>query len=300
MIEKFNLIPHIKKLYESGGNIIDFLKKNDCRNFNTIEDILISYDFQAGSYSKFVEENPEYIDQYTSALAKVISNLGDFHSIMEAGVGEATTLGNLAMKMNESVLHWLGFDISWSRIYYGQKYLQKFNKQANLFVADLFNIPLPDSSVDIIYTSHSIEPNGGREKEAIAELYRVAGKYVILLEPTAEFADDKGKERMKTHGYVHRLKDTIEELGYSLVEYKLFPVISNPLNPTGLYVIKKELAVLENKPDKKISFTCPISQTILQEYQDHFFSPSSLISYPKIMDIPCLSATNGILTSKHE
>jgi ubiquinone/menaquinone biosynthesis C-methylase UbiE len=106
-----------------------------------------------------------------------------------------------------------------------------------LFIGDLFNIPLSDSSVDIVYTSHSLEPNGGREKEALQELYRIAGGYLVLLEPTNEFADDEGKARMKRNGYVHDLANVIKDLGYDLIEYRRFELTINPLNPTGLYII---------------------------------------------------------------
>jgi hypothetical protein len=193
------------------------------RDYNTIEDIIISYDFQAGSYIKFTKENAQYNWEYTSELSAVISKLGSFDTIMEAG----------------------------------------------------------------------IEPNGGREKEAIKELYRVAGRYLILLEPTFEFADDNGKERMKRNGYVMNLKQTIDELGYNLSEYRRFDVIANPLNPTGLYVIEK------GQTKQSTDFVCPISKGPLQNCGDHYFSPDLYTSYPKIMDIPCLMANYGVLTFNH-
>ena len=73
---------------------------------------------------------------------------------------------------------------------------------ARFFVGNMFHIPFADNSIDIVYTSHSMEPNGGREKEAMAELYRVAGKYLVLLEPSYELATDDGKQRMDRLGYV--------------------------------------------------------------------------------------------------
>ncbi|RZK65015.1 MAG: hypothetical protein EOO85_28920, partial [Pedobacter sp.] len=57
------LMPKIKELYNNGGNIIAFLKSQDDRKVNNIEDIIISYDFQSGSYIKFVEENGLHINK---------------------------------------------------------------------------------------------------------------------------------------------------------------------------------------------------------------------------------------------
>ncbi len=292
-----SLIPRVKEIFEKGENIIQYLKNSKRGSLNTIEDILISYDFQSGSYIKFVEENPVYSNDYTNAIEKVISALGSFDVILEAGVGEATTLVNLIPKLNNSTAKYMGFDISWSRINYGNKYSTKKSVKTDLFVADLFNIPLKDSSVDVVYTSHSIEPNGGREKEAIIELFRITKNYLILLEPTNQFANEDGKARMKKNGYVQNLIETIKELGYNIIEYRPFEVTSNPFNPTGLYIIKKEGQIIS---DVTTNYCCPISKDILIEYPDHFYSEKSLVSYPKIMGIPCLCESYGILTSKHE
>lgn len=293
-----SLLPQISELYRNGGNIIEFLKKAHGRTSNTLEDIIISYDFQSGSYIKYVKENFSYSEAYTNKIVEVLSKLGNFSSILEVGVGEATTLRGIVAKLKNDNLKIYGLDIAWSRIYYALQYLKEFSFNANLFIADLFNIPLGDSSIDIVYTSHSLEPNGGREKEAIKELYRVAKKYVVLFEPANEFANEEGKERMKKHGYVQNLVNVINELGYELIEYRRFEVYANPLNPTGLYVIKKENNGIEIR--KEDDFYCPVSKKILKEYDDHYYSKDSFISYPKILGIPCLWSQYGILTSKHE
>ena len=294
---KLDLMPRIKELYDSGENIIKFLKNQDNRTENSIQDIIISYDFQSGSYIDGVKKNKEYSDNYTGQIANVINGLGVFDSVIEAGVGEATTLGNVIPRLNSGKdLKSFGFDISWSRINLGNQYLNKTGSKAKLFVSDLFNIALDDSSVDVVYTSHSIEPNGGREKEAIRELYRVAKEYLILLEPTKEFATEDGKKRMESNGYVQNLEKTIKDLGYNLVTYKSFEFSSNPLNPTGLYIIKKET----NSNFVNSNFFCPIAKDELIEFDDHFYSEKSLVSYPKIMGIPCLCSFYGVLTSKHD
>jgi hypothetical protein len=108
-----------------------------------------------------------------------------------------------------------------------------------VFVGDLFRIPLADNSIDVIYTSHSLEPNVGREALAINELLRVARKVVVLVEPLYELAPENAKKRMAEHGYVRGLKTTAEKLGANVVEYGLLDICSNPLNPSGVVLIVK-------------------------------------------------------------
>lgn len=294
--KSIHLISKIKEIYAEGGNIIKYLKNHKNSFQNSIEDILISYDFQSGTYIEYAKENSKYISEYTSAVANVINKLETPHSILEVGVGECTTLANVIGKIENKNAQFLGFDISWSRIHCGIKYLTTKGVKAKLFVGDLFNIPLASSSIDVVYTSHSIEPNGGREKEALIELFRITKKYLILLEPANEFATEQGKERMIENGYIQNLKSIILELGMDLIEYRKFDVFANELNPTGLYVIKKKNDA--NAPNN-LEFFCPISKSPLHEFDDHFFSEESLLSFPKINKIPCLYESYGILTSKH-
>jgi uncharacterized protein YbaR (Trm112 family) len=188
----------------------------------------------------------------------------------------------------------MGFDISWSRLKFGQELLNDFNiSNVNLFTANLFEIPLLDNSIDIVYTSHSIEPNGGNEENALKELYRITKKYLILLEPSFEFANDEAKARMKKHGYVTELYSTAKRLNYKIIEHRLFDYSSNPLNPTGLIIIEKKGADSNNP-----NLVCPISLTELIIYSDSLlYSKESFLAYPVIDGIPCLLKENSILAT---
>ena len=188
----------------------------------------------------------------------------------------------------------LGFDISWSRLKFAKEFLHDYDfKNITLFTANLFEIPLLENSVEIVYTSHSIEPNGGKEKEALKELYRIASKYLILLEPTYEFADNEARARMIENGYVTNLHSTVLELGYKIIEHRLFDYSSNQLNPTGLMVIEKN-SLDFNKPDLR----CPISLMELTKYSDSLlYSKNNFLAYPIIDEIPCLLKENSILAS---
>jgi len=290
----YSEIKKIKELFDSGANVMEYFRNQSNRRNNSIEAIKISYDLQAGTYIEGYKNNLEFNALYTKALAVVLEGLGQVDSILEAGVGEATTLANVVEKMKKKPSYSCGFDISWSRVSYARAFARSKNVSDNwLFTGDLFHVPLKDNCVDIVYTSHSIEPNGGREKEALQELYRIASRYLVLLEPAYELASEEAKARMEHHGYVRGLISTAENLGYKVSEYRLFDHIINPLNPTGLIVIEKNAASNPVQPQ----FACPITGGIMERSGDCFYAAESLIAYPIIGGVPCLLAENGILAS---
>lgn len=294
-MKHFDLLSKIKGIFESGGNIIEYLNSIKEVKLNSIEDIMISYDFQAGSYIKNYYENQEYSQLNTSHIAKVLNDLAqasEINSLLEVGIGEATTLFGVVSKLNKVPNKILGFDISWSRLNYAKQFLEKKNlKDVNLFVADLFNIPLSDNSVEFVYTSHSIEPNGGYEKEALEELYRITSKYLVLIEPGYEFASNEGKERMKKNGYVTHLYETAIDLNYKVIEYRRFETTINPLNPSCLIVIEKN-----TKSSNHLDLLCPISKKRLKITPENFlYSSDGHLAYPMLCEIPCLLKDNAIL-----
>jgi len=293
-LEKFRLIDTIKELYKKGENIIQYLRGLEKRKFNTIEDILISYDFQSGSYIKQYYTKPEFGKKYCLSLATVINKLGKFDSVLEAGVGEATTLGVMVSSLNQLPKNVLGFDLSWSRIHFAKSFVaDRGLNDVTLFTSDLFEIPLADNSVDVVYTSHSIEPNGGKEKEALTELFRIAKKYLILLEPSFELGSEEAKQRMLDHGYVTTLHSTAQGLGYKIIEHRLFDISDNPLNPTGLIVIEKNV-----NSNNEAKLVCPVSKSPLRNIDNHvLYSDESLLAYPIIKGIPCLLQQNAVLAT---
>jgi uncharacterized protein YbaR (Trm112 family) len=286
-----NQISEVKQIYERGGNIMDFLRAQANESHNSVEAILISYDFQAGTYINFVQSNPEFAHQYTGAISKILDQF-QYSSLMEAGVGEATTLGNVVERLKNKPEAVYGFDLSWSRIRFGQKYLEEKQINGNLFTGNLFTAPIADNAIDVVYTSHSIEPNGGKEREALMELHRITNKYLVLLEPAYEFADDDGKKRMEKLGYVRDLYKVAKDLGYKVVEYRKFDYSSNALNPTGVMVIEKD----PKESDQDV-LVCPISKTPLRLAKSVYYSKDSCLAYPIVAGVPCLLPDNAILAT---
>lgn len=298
-MDKFGLLSRIQNLYtEQNVNITNYLKELSDSKENTLEDILISYDFQAGTYTKAYTENPDKKKQHLKNLIDVLNNdMESCESIIEVGVGEATSLGEVLNSINYKPTKVLGLDLSWSRIKYANIHLNNIGITDNmplLFTGDLFNVPLADNSIELVYTVHSLEPNGGKEREAIEELYRISSKYVVLVEPCYENANKEAKHRMEKLGYVKGLTQCIKELGYKIILNKALENDMNPLNPANIIVIEKT----KNTKKSDFDLCCPLTKTKLIMENGCYYSKESLLAYPIIGGVPCLLGSNAIVATK--
>jgi len=232
-------------------------------------------------------------------FSDIVNQLGSYETVLEAGVGEATTLGNLLPKLNNNVLA-AGFDISYSRIKYARCFLNDIGvSNTNLYMGDLFHSPFENNSIDIVYSNHTLEPNGGNEKVALQELYRITKNYLVLFEPIYELANDKSKKHMDKHSYVKNLYLYATELGYNVIEYKLI-FGDNPCssNNTGVIIIEKSSNYLDT--DKTtIKLACPVTKKPLKRFTDSYYCRESMLLYPVIDKIPCLLPSNAIIATHY-
>lgn len=288
----------LQALYREGANISAYLRKAYGVTANTADIIETSYDIQTGAYTRAAQQ-PTMVEHkrlYSGELAKTILNLCHPESVLEAGVGEGTTLSGVLDALPAGVQSY-GFDLSWSRVAYARRWLDgRGHDEVRLCTGNLFNIPFADNSVDVVFTSHAIEPNGGQEPAILKELYRVARRYLVLLEPGYEFADDEARQRMTSHGYCRNIPGYIRELGYPMLVNERFPHSSNQLNPTAITIVQKQGG--EGTPEHILA--CPQFRSPLQSIGGMLFSREALRVYPVLDGIPCLRIENGILASKFE
>lgn len=295
-LELGRLIMGMRAAHARGENVMAWSRANFSQAGNALVSTLVAYDLQAGRYVENTRANPNYYTKWCAQLAGLIEpyvEVGD--KVMEVGCGEATTLAWVMKELGRHDLSAFGFDVSWSRINVAKEWIAENSVAANLFVSDLFYIPLADNSIDIIYTSHSLEPNGGQEEAALRELLRVARKAVVLVEPIYELATAKAQERMVSHGYVRELKSVAESLGADVVEYGLLDVCENPLNPSGV--------VLMIKPDPvpmvaETIWQCPLTGTSMSDQGDLFLAEKVGMAYPVMRGIPLLRKEHGVVASR--
>ena len=87
----------LQALYWEGKNISQLLREEQGLQRNTRETIEVAYDLQTGSYIAAMEnaEVAAWNRNYTSEIANTILSLCEPVSILEAGVGEGTTLSGV-------------------------------------------------------------------------------------------------------------------------------------------------------------------------------------------------------------
>ena len=290
------LLAGMRDAFARGENAMEYARRMLGRKENLSVATLIAYDLQAGAYVRHARSDPDGKRRWCSQLSSLVgAHLQPGGSVMEVGAGEATTLAGLLEALPQQPGAALGFDISWSRCVHGRGWLRHKVQEAELFVADLFHIPLADASVDVVYTSHSLEPNGGREQAALQELLRVARRTVVLVEPIYELAGPDARDRIAHHGYVRNLKATAEGLGCTVADYRLLDFYVNPLNPSGVVCIVKQ----DKGPPVLPVWRCPLTHSPLVRSETVFSSPDTGLVYPVLDGIPLLCRDNAVLASAY-
>ena len=299
----FDLRPALEAIARD-ENVTAVLRKSLGESGNTPEIIEIAYDLQAGNYVDLVRKNPDYWNSFTGELARILGAcLSEGDSVLEAGTGEMTTLTGVANACYEKAGRLYACDISWSRIRKGSGFVEATMRgdvkpRLDAFVADMFHLPFRNKSIDVIWTSHALEPNGGREREIIKELFRVARKQVVLFEPSYEKNSEEGRARMSSLGYIRGLPQAIVDMGGRLEAIEPISVVSNPLNPTFAYIVRapvRDGAKGEDEP-----WACPSTGLPMQRRADCFWSRESRLAYPIIQGVPILRPSAAVLASAFE
>ena len=289
-------VAKLREMHANGGNIMAALREATGSATNSAEAVRISYDLQSGSYIQ-AWSDPVYRekhDTYCAEMAEIISSFGP-ESVLEAGVGEATTLCSVVGKQHKKPSAVAGFDLSWSRIHFARRHAaDRGFEDFSFCTGQLERIPFPDNSFDVVYTAHAVEPNHGRETVILRELLRVARAKVILFEPSYELGGAETRARIEEHGYCRDLPSAAAAAGGRVVLHKLLRNPMRATNQTAALVIEKPYA-LDGRGLG--GFACPLCGSSLEALRGNQYCRRCAMVFPVIGGIPCLLPENGILAT---
>ena len=239
---KFIDVLEAKSAYQSGHNVTQYLRDRFGVENNTSEIIEIAYDLQAGSYIDGVNSNRQWAENYAAELSGILrEHLECGDSLLDVGSGEITTLTLILNNLDIELSDILALDISWSRLSCGLNFHYENRKKKvplQSLVADIKEIPLHEKCVDVVTSSHALEPNGEHLETLLGELFRVTKKKLVLFEPSYELNSEEGKARMDRMGYIKEIERNVSNLGGRLLDLVPIKCIGNPLNPTACYIIE--------------------------------------------------------------
>lgn len=298
-------IQSLREDFREGRNVMHAYNACAATDCNPPEGIEIAYELQAGQYIRNQAGDPAYYDAYTDEQAALVqTHFPDCESLLDAGCGELTNSALLFGKLTNVETH-LGFDLSWSRVHVGWQHFRRsvdtqICNRTGVFVAEMAEIPLPDNAIDVVVTSHALEPNGGREALLVAELMRVARLGLLLFEPSWELGDDDQCAYMDKHGYVRDLAGHCTRVGGQVIAQQLTETHHNPRNRTAVIAARKRTAGAGNtSPRNDPVLVDPVTRGPLtfDSVDSVYVSRERAVVYPTLRGIPILKDSAAILAA---
>lgn len=297
---RFAHIDALRADYAAGRNVMRAFNDRHGLRHNAPESIEAAYEIQAGQYIRNLADLPAYYDEFTDEQAAIFTeHFPGCESVVDAGCGELTTAALLFPKI-ETPAHCLAFDLSWSRVNVGREHFRatvdaEVAARTRLFVADICEIPLPDNSVDVVVTSHALEPNHGREAFLVTEMLRIARRGLVLFEPSWELGDDDQRAYMDEHGFVRDLAGHCTRAGGLVADERLTEVHYNPRNRTAALVVYKRDPGPANEPE----LVDPVTRgpLVFDEEDRVYHARERSVVYPCLRGIPVLKESAGMLAT---
>lgn len=187
------------------------------------------------SFHREREIHLSYIYSEIDALLAVKDRV----QILEIGCGNCINIYEILKKYGDKVSV-SGVDISENRIVNGRKHFSDVLSQANLSVASITEkTTFDDNSFDLVYSMFCLEQIAYDIKPALAEMYRIASRRVVMLEPVFENANLLQKIYLIHSDHTRILLRSIHELGLPLVKNEVMSLQCNPSNQSSVLILEK-------------------------------------------------------------
>lgn len=186
----------------------------------------------------FKEERRIHLDYIYSEIDKLLAKKGRIR-LIEIGCGNCINLFEILQKYGDKVDVW-GVDISPQRIAVAQKYFGDGLAKAHLQPMSITErTPFADGQFDLVYSMHCLEQIAYDARAAVAEMYRIAGSEVFMIEPVYENGNFLQKLYLINSDHIRVLLKSIKELKLPLIRNEVNVLQSNPSHQSSILTIEK-------------------------------------------------------------
>lgn len=283
------------RAFNAGENVVNTILSRfpDAKQ----EAIEIAYELQAGSYTANRDTTVSLAyrrEQHDLLADRVFPRLNAHRNatLLDAGTGEGT--GWYGFEFGPSPVGELhAVDISLRRLDYVQQNVALPRDHLSVVRADILNLPYWPKSFDLVVTMHAIEPNGGREHEAVNKLAGLTADLLCLFEPDYRAASPEGRARMEKLQYGLEIFQAAHALtDFDVLFEQPLSSVTNPLNPTTVICLKRK-----NSSKGTLRRRSPLSGLDLVRREDHFTEagPGASAIFPIISGIQCMRRSDAVM-----
>jgi ubiquinone/menaquinone biosynthesis C-methylase UbiE len=159
--------------------------------------------------------------------------------ILEVGCGNCINLVNLSQRFKKEV-ELYGIDISTRRLEVARKFFKEDLAGVNLFEAARTQKTNWDNGYfAVVFSMHCLEQIAHETMAAVKEMYRLADRKLVMIEPVFELGNPAQKLYLYNSDHCRILLKTIHALGYKIARLEPLNIQSNPVNQSSIVVIEK-------------------------------------------------------------
>ncbi len=159
--------------------------------------------------------------------------------ILEVGCGNCINLLNLSKRYKEKAKLY-GIDISAKRLEVARKFFGEGLNGINLYEAPITQkTNWDDGYFDVVFSMHCLEQIAYETRAAGKEMYRLADRKLVMIEPVFELGNAAQKLYLYHSDHCRILLKTIHALDYKIARLEPLNIQSNPVNQSSIVVIEK-------------------------------------------------------------
>lgn len=186
-------------------------------------------------YKKIREKYLGYLYQEFEAINSARTPL----KILEVGCGNCINLVNLTRRF-KGAADLYGIDISARRLQVARDFFKEDLAGVQLHEASITQkTDWEDGYFDVVFSMHCLEQIAHETKAAVKEMYRLASRKLVMIEPVFELGNPTQKLYLYHSDHCRILLKTIQALDYGITRLEALNIQSNPVNQSSIVVIEK-------------------------------------------------------------